>query len=349
MAAPVVFIASSSEGLGVVTAVQELLQQRLGGTAEVRPWPSTFQLTMAYIESLERLLDSSDFAVLVLTPDDRTASRKVESLSPRDNVVFETGLFFGRLGRRRCFLVEQRDAVLKLPSDLGGIETAKFWISPDQDVKTALDSSCARIADAIRVAMKELPSKPRLDDEERAIHTAIRKFGDRITGTWWERILADGEKPAVSFLTIELDDVHNSVKLGGKAYNAAGVHVAMWRSAAARLEGHRVVYVRECQRFDERGKRIAWLPVFAHRKTTAWLPGLAEISFTESSGIIDQGDGKFWESDESRPKDTVIKNVELRRNRDESEALTMRSESDSEKQALVEKTLKTWQRGTSPS
>ena len=52
MAVPVVFIASSSEGIGVVTAVEELLHSKLGGTADVRPWPSTFQLTMAYIESL---------------------------------------------------------------------------------------------------------------------------------------------------------------------------------------------------------------------------------------------------------------------------------------------------------
>ena len=103
MAVPLVFIASSSEALNIVNTVHKLLNVALAGTAEVRPWPSTFQLTMAYIESLEHLLDTSDFAIVVLTPDDKTKSRDNERWSPRDNVIFESGLFFGRLGRRRCF------------------------------------------------------------------------------------------------------------------------------------------------------------------------------------------------------------------------------------------------------
>ena len=87
MTLPKVFVASSSEGMDVVGAVHKLLQRALSGTADVRPWPGEFHLTKAYIESLERLLDTSDFAVMVLTPDDRTASREAERASPRDNVV----------------------------------------------------------------------------------------------------------------------------------------------------------------------------------------------------------------------------------------------------------------------
>jgi len=46
-----------------------------------------------------------DFAALVLTADDLTASRQVVSLGPRDNVLFELGLFMGRLGRSRTFVI----------------------------------------------------------------------------------------------------------------------------------------------------------------------------------------------------------------------------------------------------
>jgi predicted nucleotide-binding protein len=86
---PTAFVASSSEALDVVAPVRTLLRRAIGGTAEVRPWSEEFQLTRTYIESLECLLDRSDFAVLVLTPVDRTESRDTERLSPRDNVVFE--------------------------------------------------------------------------------------------------------------------------------------------------------------------------------------------------------------------------------------------------------------------
>jgi len=328
MTVPKVFVASSSEGLDVVGSVHTLLRRALCGTADVRPWPEEFQLTKTYIESLERLLDTSDFAVLVLTSDDRTTSREVEKLSPRDNVVFELGLFFGRLGRERCFLIQRCDLDLKLPSDLLGIEPAKFSMSPGQDLETALNSACARIGKAILGAIIALPSRPRLGDAERAAQAAMRRFGDRITGTWWERILLKGELPALSFLTIDLDDAHSSVRLGGRAYGPDGAHVANWRSAAARMEGKRIVYVRECQRLDA--------------KTTAWLPGLGEVTFDDSSDVIDQGDGKFWESEESHPEDTVIKFAQLRRTTDESHVLTMRKGSEGERQALVQETLGTW-------
>jgi len=87
--------------------------------------------------------------------------------------------------------------------------------------------------------------------------------------------------------------------------------------------------VRECQRLDA--------------KTKAWLPGLGEITFDDSSDVIVQShDGKFWESDESRPEDTVIKFVELRRTVNESDALTMLKGSDREKQDLVRKMLDSW-------
>lgn len=328
MSVPRVFIASSTEGLNVVEPVHRLLQQVLSETAKVTPWPEQFQLTKTYVESLESLLDTSDFAVLVLTPDDRTASRQTDRLSPRDNVVLELGLFLGRLGRQRCFLIQRGDLDLKLPSDLLGIESATFSLSPGQDLETALDSASTRIGMAIRNAMATLPSRPRLGEAERAIQAATRRFGDQIKGTWWERIRLAGEEPALSFFTIELDEAYSSVRLDGKAYGPDGTHRANWRSAAVRMEGNSITYLRECLRFDA--------------PTRAWLPGKGEVNFDESAGVLDRGDGKFTEYDESCSDYLITKFVDLQRNLDESHALRMWKGSEAERKALVLEKLDTW-------
>ncbi len=65
-----------------------------------------------------------DFAVLVLTPDDMVQSRGTSSLTPRDNVLFELGLFMGGIGRDRTFVVHDRSQAMRMPSDLAGVTTA---------------------------------------------------------------------------------------------------------------------------------------------------------------------------------------------------------------------------------
>src|SRR5262249_46203633 len=54
--------------------------------------------------------------------DDFTKSRGVETKSPRDNLIFELGLFMGALGRRRAFpiVAPGKNTAVKLPSDLLG-------------------------------------------------------------------------------------------------------------------------------------------------------------------------------------------------------------------------------------
>jgi hypothetical protein len=83
---PAVFIGSSSEGRKFALAVQGALQ----ADAEVTTWDQgIFTLGSTFIEGLMKALKRFDFAVLVLTPDDTVQSRSTESLSPRDNVIFE--------------------------------------------------------------------------------------------------------------------------------------------------------------------------------------------------------------------------------------------------------------------
>src|SRR5262249_44303445 len=75
---------------------------------------------------LVELSQEVDFAAFVFAQDDWTTTDAAESgqASPRDNVVFEAGLFGGALGIRRTFILHASGS--KLPSDLLGLTSVRY-------------------------------------------------------------------------------------------------------------------------------------------------------------------------------------------------------------------------------
>ena len=57
-------------------------------------------------------------------------SRKKKQAAPRDNVIFELGLFMGALGRERTFIVKPRHVDIKIPSDLLGVTFIEYSTLP---------------------------------------------------------------------------------------------------------------------------------------------------------------------------------------------------------------------------
>ena len=142
---PSVFIGSSTEGLDVAREVELQLQR----DAITTIWKDgVFGLGSGTLESLMKVLEQFDFAVMVLSPDDLIESRNQRYASPRDNVIFELGLFMGRLGRSRVFIVHEQDANLKLPSDLAGIAVSPY--RKRDNLSAALSPTCTPIIKAIR-------------------------------------------------------------------------------------------------------------------------------------------------------------------------------------------------------
>ncbi|MDD1820524.1 nucleotide-binding protein, partial [Pseudomonas aeruginosa] len=85
------------------------------------------------LESLEEQLDECDFAIAIAQPDDSVTMREETKNTPRDNVIFELGLFVGRLGRARTFLLEPRGDEVHLPSDLKGLTTIGYRLTKSED------------------------------------------------------------------------------------------------------------------------------------------------------------------------------------------------------------------------
>lgn len=148
---PHLFIGSSSESLKVAAALARQFQL---DPMEVLLWKhGVFEASDATIEGLEKLLPTTDFAVLVLTADDSLKTRKRKQRAPRDNVIFELGLFMGAIGRKRTFmLVEKRRQALRLPPDLSGVTYIEF----DQANAKVLRESLADAVLQIRKRVADL-------------------------------------------------------------------------------------------------------------------------------------------------------------------------------------------------
>ena len=146
---PGFFIGSSTEGLAVAEAVQLGLDE----VAECTVWnQSVFDPSRTVIESLVDIAREFECAVLVLSPDDMVTKRGATTTAPRDNLIFEAGLFTGTLGRARTFLVYCRDKPIALPSDLAGVTAATYALRSDGNLHAALGPVCTRIKRTLGLA-----------------------------------------------------------------------------------------------------------------------------------------------------------------------------------------------------
>jgi hypothetical protein len=174
---PKVFIGSSSEGLKISQFIQVLLDK----SCEVTVWSQgVFGLNQGTLESLVLALDKFDFAILVLTPDDMTISREQTSQSPRDNVLFELGLFVGGIGRDRTFIVFDRSKQIKIPSDLAGITFATFQEHNDGNLFSSLGAPTTLIQNEIeRLGIRDIQRLKKLSnatDEFELTNDRIKKL-----------------------------------------------------------------------------------------------------------------------------------------------------------------------------
>src|SRR6266850_2519426 len=209
---PRIFLGSSGKQQKLLQA----LTRGLEDVAHVEPWTTSFNPGTTTLGRLLELAREVDFAAFVFARDDWTingppASDPSESgqASPRDNVVFEAGLFGAALGMRRTFILHASGA--KLPSDLLGL-------------------TCVRYGEATSAA------------EMRAVNQKVRKAIEhegrlaRIEGLWWQFSLTERssrEPSAVSLLRISRDR-DGALEVAGRSWQEDGTLSARYWSEASK-------------------------------------------------------------------------------------------------------------------
>jgi hypothetical protein len=137
-----IFIASSTANIKVARAFARGLQTRGFQTKVWDEW--VFQPNESTLDGLLRVATDYRFAVVVWGPSDVTMSCGESISSPRDNVIFEAGLFLGMLGRHGVFVAEDKTASIRIPSDYAGITCVTYDGSlierePDPAIRSACD------------------------------------------------------------------------------------------------------------------------------------------------------------------------------------------------------------------
>lgn len=146
-ATPVLFLGSSKETLSIA---EEIARWIPSDVATIRLWTrDVFGASHFPIEDLDAQLRLADFAALIAGPDDRVSSRGQEFDAPRDNVIFELGLFMGALSRHRTFLAVPENVDLKIPTDLLGLTVLRYDPAASS-LATGVASACDELIAVIR-------------------------------------------------------------------------------------------------------------------------------------------------------------------------------------------------------
>lgn len=177
---PKIFIGSSVESLTIAYAVQ----QNLTHDAEITVWDQgVFELSQTTIESLISVLDKCDFAIFVFSPDDIVKIKKKQFSAVRDNVVFELGLFIGKLGRARSFIIMPDKPTFHIPTDLLGITAGKYDASRSDG---SYQAATGPVSHQIRSQIKKQGLLQKLDsDNISQTETAQEPVNKSLQQTYW--------------------------------------------------------------------------------------------------------------------------------------------------------------------
>lgn len=133
---PRIFIGSSTEGLKVA----ERIKKYFSPDYECFIWnDGIFQCNESFLDTLVKSASLFDFGFMVFSADDESVVRDENFETPRDNILFEYGLFLGRVGLDRAFVIAEN--TVKIPTDMLGITQTRYKVEiNEQGEKIVTDS-----------------------------------------------------------------------------------------------------------------------------------------------------------------------------------------------------------------
>lgn len=219
---PRIFIGSSTEGLVIAQRIRTFFEQDY----DCYIWnDGIFQFNESFLETLLKSASLFDFGFMVFAADDISKIRNQEYNTARDNVLFEYGLFLGRVGIDRAYII--KEDTVKIPSDILGVTLLSYATTynqdgikiPNQDFETQLSNLKKKVDE--KVALGHLGLLP-------STIIAISYFENFI------KLLAD-----------EIIRQGNKIQIGDKIYKSAKIRIVIPRTLDADMKRQATIYFRK--------------------------------------------------------------------------------------------------------
>lgn len=220
---PRIFIGSSTEGLYAA----EYIKQYFSPDYDCVIWnDDVFKFNKSFLETLLNSASLFDFGFLVFTKDDLSLVRDKAFETARDNVLFEYGLFLGRLGLDRAFVIAEKD--VKIPSDFLG-----YTLTQMETEKDATGKDIVKEAQFVPELEK---LKRQIDDYVRLGHLGLLP-STVIAISYFENF--------VKLVADWLNEHTGSIPCGDKTYKSAKLKIVIPSNFDADLKKRAALYYRK--------------------------------------------------------------------------------------------------------
>lgn len=217
-----IFIGSSTEGLPVAQRIKEYFEPEY----DCYIWnDGIFKYNEGFLETLIKSASLFDFGFMVFAADDVSRIRDKEYITTRDNVLFEYGLFLGRVGLDKAYIIKDKE--VKIPSDMLGITLLEYETTANED-----------------------GAKVPNDDFENHLSELKKNIDEKVAlgylGLFPSTVIAISYfENFIKLLTDEIMRQGESIKIGDNTYKSARIRVVIPKTLDADMKRQATIYFKK--------------------------------------------------------------------------------------------------------